>query len=167
LKGFEMYDKIDLEEVKETIRSRPNAKIYFGCDSTKFKKNGEWHARFVVAVVVYEKDNNKIFGEISYERDFDKDPSRPALRMMNEVFKVSSIVLELQEVLEDRYFEIHLDINPNIMHGSSVALGQAIGYIKGVNGIDPVVKPDAWCASAVADHLLKHKRTRKKKKAKK
>jgi len=147
--------EIDLNEVRNYIKENPNAKIYFGCDSTKFKKHGEWHARFVVAIVVYEKDKNRIFGEVSYERDFDKDPSRPALRMMNEVFKVSQLVTELAPDLEGRYFEVHLDINPNIIHGSSVALSQAVGYIKGVNGITPIVKPDAWAASHVADHLLK------------
>ena len=147
--------EIDLEEVREYIRNNPNAKIYFGCDSTKFRKSGDWHARYVTAVVVYEKDKNKIFGEISYERDFDKDPGRPALRMMNEVFKVSAMVLELTDVLADRYFEVHLDINPNVMHGSSVALQQAVGYIKGVNNIAPKVKPEAWAASCVADHLLR------------
>jgi predicted RNase H-related nuclease YkuK (DUF458 family) len=147
--------EIDLDEVRAYIRENPNAKIYFGCDSTKFRKGGDWHARYVTAIVVYEKDNNKIFGEVSFERDFDKNPSRPALRMMTEVYKVSAMVLELSDALKDRYFEVHLDINPNIMHGSSVALQQAIGYIKGVNNISPKVKPDAWAASCVADHLLK------------
>ena len=147
--------EIDLQEVREYIISNPNAKIYFGCDSTKFRKGGDWHARFVTAIVVYEKDRNKIFGEVSYERDFDANPSRPALRMMNEVYKVSAMVTELAEDLSDRYFEVHLDINPNILHGSSVAISQAIGYIKGVNGIEPKVKPDAWCATHVADKLLK------------
>ena len=147
--------EIDLEEVKTYINDNPKAKIYLGCDSQKFRKNGEWNARYVTAIVVYEKDNNKIFGEISYERDFDQNPSRPALRMMNEVYKVSGMVIELQEELEGRYFEVHLDINPNIIHGSSIALSQAVGYIKGVNGINPKVKPEAWCASHVADHLVR------------
>jgi len=147
--------KINLKEVIDYIKDNPSAKIYLGCDSQKFRKGGHWHARFVTAIVVYEKDNNKIFGEVSFERDFDKDPGRPSLRMMNEVFKVSSIVTQLSDVLKGRYFEVHLDINPNIMHGSSVALHQAIGYIKGVNGITPKVKPEAWAASHVADRLLK------------
>lgn len=147
--------EINLQEVKEYIRENPNAKIYFGCDSTKFRKGGDWHARFVTAIVVYEKDKNKIFGEVSYERDFDKDPSRPGLRMMNEVYKVSAMVLELSDILSDRYFEVHLDINPNIVHGSSVAIQQAVGYIKGVNGIEPKVKPCAWAATHVADRMLK------------
>ena len=146
---------LDLDEVKDYIKNNPEAKIYFGCDSTKYKKKGDWYARFITAIVVYEPNKNKIFADISYERDFDKDPGRPAMRMMNEVFKVSAIVVELQEILVNRYFEVHLDINKSILHGSNVAMSQAIGYIKGVNGIDPILKPGAWAASSVADHLLK------------
>lgn len=155
MKKMKKMKEIDIEEVRSYIVENPKAKIFFGCDSTKYRKGRVWHARFVTAVVVYEKDKNKIFGEISYEKDFDKDPGRPQLRMMNEVYKVSEMVSKLEDILGNRYFEIHLDINPNILHGSSVAINQAIGYIKGVNGISPKVKPDAWCASHVADHLLK------------
>lgn len=156
--------EIDLEEVRAYIRENDKAKIYFGCDSTKYRKNGSWHARYVNAIVVYEKDKNKIFGEVSHERDFDKNPGRPAMRMMNEVYKVSQMVTDLAPDLEGRYFEIHLDINPDILHGSSVAVSQAIGYIKGVNNITPQVKPEAWAATHVADRLLKDKTEKKKRK---
>jgi predicted RNase H-related nuclease YkuK (DUF458 family) len=47
--------------------------------------------------------------------------------------------------------EIHLDINPDEIHGSSVALQQAIGYIRGTCNIVPMVKPNAFCASFAAD----------------
>ena len=147
--------ELNLEEVKQYIIENKEAKVYFGCDSTKYRKKGEWFARYITAIVVYEPNKNKIFADISYERDFDKDPGRPALRMMQEVYKVSAMVLELEEFLGDRYFEVHLDINPDIVHGSSVAIQQAVGYIKGVNNVTPVVKPGAWAASCVADHLLK------------
>ncbi len=147
--------ELDLDKVKKYIVDHPKAKIYFGCDSTKFKKKGTWYARYITAIVVYEPNKNKIFGDVSYERDFDQDPSRPAMRMLQETYKVSAIVVELQDLLKDRYFEVHLDINTSILHGSNVAMAQAIGYIKGVNGISPVLKPDAWAASCVADHLLK------------
>ncbi len=153
-------DKIDIEEAKKYILDNPNAKIFFGCDSTKFRKGGEWFARFITTIVVYEKDKNKIFGEISYERDFDKEPSRPQMRMMNEVAKTSAIVLNLMDILENREYEIHLDVNFLEMYGSNCAIQQAVGYIKGVHFIDPITKNDPsgshpFAASCVADYLLK------------
>lgn len=47
--------------------------------------------------------------------------------------------------------EIHLDINPNKEHNSSLVVQQAVGYIKGVCMVEPKVKPLAFAASAAAD----------------
>ena len=47
---------------------------------------------------------------------------------------VQQVYLALAEFIVDREVEIHLDINPNELHGSSYAMQQAVGYIKGVCG---------------------------------
>jgi predicted RNase H-related nuclease YkuK (DUF458 family) len=72
---------------------------------------------------------------------------------MTEVYKISELYLKLHEVLEDREIHVHLDINPNELHGSSCVVAQAIGYIRGVCNVVPMVKPNAWCASYAADRL--------------
>ncbi len=152
---------MDYDAVREYIRSHPNAKIYAGCDSQRFKKKGIWNARFIACLIVYEKDDNKIFAEISVENDYDRNPGKPVMRLMSEVYKVSAMVLELDDVLQGRELAVHLDINPRKEHGSHCAFNQAVGYIKGLHGITPVVKPDAWAASCVSDHLVKHKEAKK------
>jgi predicted RNase H-related nuclease YkuK (DUF458 family) len=154
-------NKINLDEVRKYIQNHPNSKIYFGCDSQKIsnkkRKKKIKQARFITVVVIYEKDNSKIFGELSIESIYDNDPKRPSLRLMNEVYKVSELVTKLSDVLEDRVYEIHLDVNPKVGTGSHCVFNQAVGYIRGVHGIDPIYKPDAFIASTVADHLVKHK----------
>jgi uncharacterized protein len=90
---------------------------------------------------------------VQRERDYDRRASRPALRLMTEVYKVSELYLKLAEVLEGREVEVHLDINPDEMHGSSCVISQAIGYIKGVCNVIPFVKPDAFAASYAADRF--------------
>jgi predicted RNase H-related nuclease YkuK (DUF458 family) len=72
---------------------------------------------------------------------------------MNEVYRVSEMFQRLATVLEDRPVEVHLDINPNEMHGSSCVVQQAIGYIRGTCNVVPMVKPDAFAASYAADRL--------------
>jgi len=72
---------------------------------------------------------------------------------MTEVYKVSELYLKLGEVLEDRQVEVHLDINPDEMHGSSCVISQAIGYIKGTCNVTPLVKPNAFAASYAADRF--------------
>jgi predicted RNase H-related nuclease YkuK (DUF458 family) len=72
---------------------------------------------------------------------------------MNEVYRVSEMFQRLAPVLADRDVQVHLDINPNEMHGSSCVVQQAIGYIRGTCNVIPMVKPDAFAASYAADRL--------------
>jgi len=147
---------IDINKLKDFIQAQsPETKIYIGGDSCRFRKNGIWHAEYTLAVVVHINGKNgcKIFGETSTEVDYDQKRSRPAMRLMNEVYKISELYLKLHEVLEDREVAVHLDINPNEMYGSSCVVQQAIGYIRGVCNVVPMVKPNAWAASYAADRL--------------
>ena len=147
---------LDLEKVKAFINAQSlETKIYLGADSERFMLNGVWYADYTLAVVVHIDGNHgcKIFGEVIRERDYDQKKSKPALRLMNEVYKVSELFQKLSDVLEDRYVEVHLDINPNEMYGSSCVIGQAIGYIKGTCNVVPLVKPNAFAASYAADRL--------------
>ena len=56
-------------------------------------------------------------------------------------------------MLEGRQVEVHLDINPDELHGSSCVLSQAIGYIKGTCNVIPFVKPQAFAATYAADRF--------------
>ena len=149
-------EKMDLNKVKEFINAQsPSTKIYIGADSERFKMACKWYADYTVAVVVHIDGCHgcKIFGEVSRDLDFDQKKNKPSMRLMNEVYKVSDLFQSLADVLEDRYVEVHLDINPNEMYGSSCVVQQAIGYIKGTCNVVPMVKPKAFAASYAADRL--------------
>ena len=148
--------KLDLEEVKRYIDAQtPETRIYLGCDSERLRIDGVWYADYVLAIVVHINGNNgcKLFGEVHRERVYDQKASKPAMRLMAEVYKVSELYLKLAEVLEGRNVEVHLDINPNELHGSSCVISQAIGYIKGTCNVVPFVKPQAFAASYAADRF--------------
>jgi len=151
---------LDLEEVKAYIQAQsPETKIYIGADSERYQKiiNGrnEWFADYILVVVVHIDGCHgcKIFGEVQTERDFDRKASRPSTRLMTEVYKVAELYLRMEEVLDGRDVEVHLDINPNEMYNSSIVVQQAIGYIKGVCSVTPKVKPQAFAASYAADRF--------------
>ena len=151
-----MMKKLDINQVAEFIRAQtPATKIYLGCDSERVKIDGKWYADYILAIVVHINGNNgcKLFGEVHRERDWDQKASRPSLRLMTEVYKVSELYLKLEEVLDGREVEVHLDINPDEMHGSSCVISQAVGYIKGVCNVIPFVKPEAFAASYAADRF--------------
>lgn len=145
---------MNIDEVKAYItNSSSNSKIYIGSDSERFKNGGKWYADYATVVVIHidGKRGCKVFGEVTRELDYDRKVSRPALRLMNEAYKVQALYSELQEVIGDRFCELHLDINPDERYGSSCVVTQAIGYIIGTCNIEPKVKPFAFAASIAAD----------------
>lgn len=151
-----MLPRIDIDEVKEFIlRQSSDTKIYIGGDSERIMVNNQWYADYTLAVVVHidGKHGCKIFGDIQRERDYEKSKDKPRMRLMTEVYKIAELYLQLGDVLEDRYVEVHLDINPNEKYGSSCVVQEAIGYIRGMCNVVPMVKPRAFAASYCADRL--------------
>ena len=149
-----MRKAINIDEVKDFILAQtPETKIYIGGDSERFLIGKDWYADYIMVVVVHINGNNgcKIFGEVQRERDWDQKRDKPRMRLMNEVYKIADLYLKLHDVLEDREVQVHLDINPNEMHGSSCVINEAVGYIKGMCNVVPMVKPKAFAASYAAD----------------
>ena len=148
---------MNIDEVRDFIQnSSESTCIYIGADSERYRgKDNHWYADYTVAVVIHIDGSRgcKVFGQVSTERDYDKRHDRPAYRLMNEVYKASAMYLELFEAIGDRHVEVHLDINPDELHGSSCVIQQATGYIRGMCGFAPKVKPDAFAASYAADRL--------------
>jgi predicted RNase H-related nuclease YkuK (DUF458 family) len=149
-----MRKAINIDEVRDFILAQtPETKIYIGGDSERFLIGKDWYADYIMVVVVHINGNNgcKIFGEVVRERDWDQKRDKPRMRLMNEVYKIADLYLKLHDVLEDREVQVHLDINPNEMHGSSCVINEAVGYIKGMCNVIPMVKPKAFAASYAAD----------------
>jgi hypothetical protein len=148
--------KFDFVKIKEYIEAQgPDTKIYIGCDSERFRKNDMWYADYTLAIVVHidGKHGCKIFGEVQTEKDYDQRKNKPRMRLMNEVIKIANLYLELEKLIDDRPIEVHLDINPDEMFGSSCVVSEAIGYIKGMCNVVPFVKPKAFAATYCADRL--------------
>ena len=75
------------------------------------------------------------------------------MRLMNEVMKTAQLYLDLGDISDEYEVEVHLDINPNELHGSSCVINEAVGYVRGMCNVVPLVKPNAWAASYCADRL--------------
>jgi predicted RNase H-related nuclease YkuK (DUF458 family) len=132
-----------------------NTKIYIGSDSVRFKKDGQRYFRVCTVCIVHMNGKNgcRVFKHRSIHKDYDVKKSRPSNRLMMEVMKTCELYHQLEPILTDFSVEIHADINPDEKHGSSCVAQQAAGYILGVTGIEPRLKPDALCASFGADHF--------------
>ena len=148
--------KIDIDELTEFIATQNDeTKVYVGCDSFRRKNKGVWFAHYTTVVVVHMNGRNgcRVFGYIDSERDYDQKKSAPAMRLMNEVYRAVAMLEKIMPAIGNKAVELHLDLNPDKKHGSSCVVSQAIGYVRGVSGIDPKVKPEGWAATHCADHF--------------
>jgi len=138
--------KYDIEVVKnEILTAEPNTKFYIGCDSRK----GKTWASYATVFIVHIGGNRgcRVYGRVERERDF----GNLRMRLLNEAYKATGMVMELQEYLVDKDFSVHLDINSNPNEKSHIAMKEAAGYVLGMTGIKPIFKPEAMAASCCAD----------------
>lgn len=149
--------KLDLNQVKQFIsETSEHTRIYIGSDSVRYLSHGKWYAEYATVVVIHYDGCRgcKIFGNVVSEIDYDQKKDKPRMRLMNEVMKTAQMYLDLEDCLENRHVEIHLDLNENEKCGSFCIVKEAIGYIKGTCNIVPFLKPRAIAASIAADRLL-------------
>lgn len=167
---------LDIEIIRDYVsRQDSSTKVYIGCDSVKYKKydqktqKKEWFAAYTTVVVVHKSGRNgaAVFGETVFERDYDQNKSRPSMRLMNEVTKAIDVFNRISDIVDEREIEIHLDINPDEKYGSSCVVSQAVGYVRGVTGLEPKIKPESFVATHCADHFArKYKPHKNRKKGK-
>lgn len=144
-----------IEEAKQAILdSSKESSVYIGCDSIRFKKNKMWYAKYSTVIIVHmdSKRGCKLFHESVDMPDFGNLKQR----LLNEVQMAVLAATSIIDVLGDRHMEVHLDINPNPKHKSSVAVKEALGWVKGSLGIDAKVKPSSFAATHAADHAVRH-----------
>jgi uncharacterized protein len=151
-----MYKKeIDIDQVVKFLETcSDNTRVYIGCDSERYQVGEIWYADYITAVAIHVNGNSgcKIFGAVDRERDFETQSKKPKMRLMNEVYRVADLYLKLSQVVAHD-IEVHLDINPSEEFNSSIVINEAVGYIKGMCGVIPFVKPDAFAASFAADRF--------------
>jgi hypothetical protein len=144
-----------IEEAKKAIlNSSKDSSVYIGCDSIRFKKNKQWYAKYSTVIIVHmdSKRGCKLFHESVDMPDYGNLKQR----LLTEVQMAVSTATEIIDVIGDRHMEIHLDINPNPKHKSSVAVKEALGWVKGSLGLDAKIKPSSFAATHAADHAVRH-----------
>ena len=138
--------KIDIEEVRQFMATQgPETKVYIGTDSERFKNAGVWYADYITAIVVHIDGCRgcRVFGEVSREKDHDQKINRPFNRMMTEARKSAEAYLKYKELFYDFEVEVHLDIAAVEGNGSNVAAQAAVGYIKAMCNVTPILKSNS------------------------
>ncbi len=141
----------DIEEVRRFISEcSSQSAVYVGCDSRQLRDK----TVFVTVVVIHINSNNgaKVFWQVDKVSKIESIRQR----LMEEVNRAVFVALSICDVVGDRPFEVHLDINPNPEHRSSVIVKEAVGYVL-AQGLTPVLKPDSIAATTAADFITSKK----------
>ena len=144
-----------IDDAKAAIlESSKDSSVYIGADSIRHKRNGQWYAKYSTVIVVHmdSKHGCRLFHNSVDMPDY----GNLRQRLLNEVMYAIEAATEVIDHLGNRHLEIHLDVNPDPKHKSSVAVKEALGYVKGTLGLDAKIKPASFAATHAADHAVRH-----------
>jgi uncharacterized protein len=140
----------DVLTVFKSLVSGGTRDVHIGTDSQQAGKFTE----FVTVIVVLEPGKG---GRAFYSRERTSRVKSLRERLMREVMLSVGLGLELNgSIPGSSNLTIHIDANPNVTFRSSDYIKELTSMVVG-QGFKAVLKPDAWCASHVADHTVKTK----------
>ncbi len=142
------------EEAKLAIEeSSAESSVYVGADSIRYKKNDRWYAKYSVVVILHMNSKN---GCRVWHQTYDLDDyGNLKQRLLNEAGYAIQAAAEIIDVVGDRNFQVHLDLNPSPKHKSNIAVKEALSYVKGSLGIDALIKPHSFAATHCGDHAVR------------
>ncbi len=124
--------------------------IHIGTDAQKHGRNTD----FVTAVVVLNPGHG---GIAFYAKTRMQHVNSLQYKLFTEVGLSLEIALALCEFgINAEAIDVHVDANTNLKWESGPFHQRLSGMVV-AHGFNAVLKPDAWCASHVADHAVKHK----------
>lgn len=147
---------IDPLKIREELQSLSDETVvYIGVDSQRFKKKGKWYARYVKCVVIHKdgKHGGSLYRDIVDVEDYGG--TDPSTRLMKEAEFIIELYEEIKDVVSYGNIRIHVDVNSDPTAKSHSVMRPVVGWIYGVTGINPEVKPNAWCATHAADEYCR------------
>lgn len=141
---------VDLVGTLRQILAEGDREVHIGSDSQQAGKFTE----LVTVIVVLHKGKG---GRAFYIREKLTRIKSLRERLMREVWMSVNVGLELNShVPETVGLTVHIDANPNLKFKSSSHVKELTAMVVS-QGFRTLLKPDSWCASHAADHVVKHK----------
>lgn len=122
--------------------------VHVGTDSQEYG----YHTNFVTVVAVVDPGCG---GRVLYQRE--RSPRVPSLA--HKLFREAELSLVAAVLINEHVAHdivVHVDANEDARHRSSKYVRALAGMVVG-HGFEVRVKPNAWCATHVADYLVKGK----------
>ncbi len=146
---------LDMMSVVEQLMDRGRV-VHIGSDAQKSMRRME----FVTVVCVLNPGKG---GRVFYTRQFADKHMSLFDKLSMETWMSLELALRMNAEFklpeEKKRIWVHVDANPDTRYDSSNYVKQLAGMVAG-SGFPVLVKPDAWCASHVADFAVKNKHRR-------
>lgn len=124
--------------------------VYIGTDS---QQDG-MKTQFVTVIVIHDPGHG---GRAFYTKETVPRVKSLRERLLKEVWMSVATALELSPMVsEDSILEVHVDANPNTKFKSSAYVKELTSMVVS-QGFSCKLKPEAWAAMHVADHVVKYK----------
>ena len=140
---------VDIQpELTEALRGVRT--IYVGTDS----QQDSLKTQFVTVIVVHDPGHG---GRVFYTKETVPRIKSLRERLLKEAWMSVALAMELAPMLsEDSELEVHVDANPNTKFKSSAYVKELTSLVVS-QGFKAVLKPEAFAAGHVADHVVKNK----------
>lgn len=152
-KKWMTIDGVSIPDLVKTFKDEValgNREVHIGTDSQQYGKNTE----FVTILTILNPGKG---GRVIYARERTDRIKSLRERLLKEVWMSVNIALELNAFIDDASsLTVHVDANPNVKFKSSAYVKELAAMVVS-QGFKAVLKPDAWCASHAADHVVKGK----------
>ena len=130
--------------------------VHIGTDAQKSSSRMEF---VTVACVLNPGKGGRVF----YTRRFDRKNISLFEKLSTETWLSLDLAIRMHEAFPlatgREQIWVHVDANPDERFDSSDYVKQLAGMVAG-SGFPVLVKPNAWCASHVADYAVKNKHFR-------
>ena len=130
--------------------------VHIGTDAQKTARRMEF---VTVACVLNPGKGGRVF----YTRRSDRKDVSLFEKLSTETWLSLDLAIRMHEAFELatdlQQIWVHVDANPDKRYDSSNYVKQLAGMVAG-SGFPVLVKPNAWCASHVADYAVKNKHFR-------
>ena len=152
LAGVQVFDVMSV--IEQLLRE--GRVVHIGTDAQKSSRRME----FVTVACVLDPGKG---GRVFYTRRFERKEMTLFDKLSTETWLSLELALKMNSEFdlepEQKRIWVHVDANPDTRYDSSNYVQQLAGMVAG-SGFPVLVKPDAWCASHVADFAVKNKHHR-------
>lgn len=152
-KQWKTMEGIKIDSIIDTMKSifsEGDREIHVGSDSQQI---GKWTEMVTVIVMLNKGKGGRAF----YIRERLVRIKSLRERLMREVWMSVNVGLELNaHIPETVGLTVHVDANPNLKFRSSDYVKELASMVVS-QGFKTLLKPNAWCASHAADHVVKNK----------